>query len=66
MAAVVPVITFRDDNVQWTKGVPVSHWVSTFMRKETFPKAFLQAFLMPDWLELGHMFLPKPITGMLP
>lgn len=65
MGAVILVVTFRNDNAQWKKGFPVSYWHRLLQARKLSLEALQQAFLMSYWPELGHMLLPKPITGMM-
>lgn len=65
MVAVILVITFRNDNAQWKKVFPISSWHLLLLARKLSLEALQQAFLMSYWPELGHVLLPKPITGMM-
>lgn len=64
LAAVVPDITFTNDNIQRKRGVSISYWASPFKSNETFPRGPPADFPLLLWEELGPELLPKPITGM--
>lgn len=60
MAAVVPGITLRNDNIQWKKGECPSLMGHLLLRaKKPFPEALQQTFLM------DHRLLPKQIPSMM-
>lgn len=60
VAAVVPGITLRNDNIQWKKGECPSLMGHLLLRaKKPFPEAVQQTFLM------GQRLLPKPIPSMM-